>query len=185
LIAAAVTEIETERLLLRLPRLEDAGQLLPLHSDPEAMRFIGGVHPNIGADPAFVIRRWLERWQANGFGQLVAERRRDGAVLGRVGLVVWDTRDWRIKTVPETGEHGQPELGWALARAHCGCGYATEAALAVRQWARDELRIERLISVIAPENHRSERVAEKLGCIPAETVVRADTGPAVVWEHPT
>lgn len=179
-----MTRIETERLLLRRPRLEDAGSLLALISDPEAMRFIGGVHPSAADDPAFVVRRWLERWDANGFGQLVAERQEDGAVLGRVGLVVWDTRDWRIKTIPETGEHGQPELGWALARAHWGCGYATEAALAARHWARDVLGIKRLVSVIAPENHRSQRVAEKLGCVPAETVVLADTGPAVVWEHP-
>jgi RimJ/RimL family protein N-acetyltransferase len=179
-----VTEIATERLLLRLPRLEDARPLLALYSDPEAMRFLGGVHPDAAADPAFVVRRWLDRWHANGFGQFAVERRTDGVVLGRVGLVVWDTRDWRIKTVPETGEHGQPELGWALARAHWGCGYATEAARAVRQWARSGLEIERLVSVIAAENRLSQRVAEKLGCVPAETVVLADTGPAVVWEHP-
>jgi RimJ/RimL family protein N-acetyltransferase len=174
--AAAVTQIKTERLLLRLPRLEDGAPLLALYSDPAAMRFIGGVHPDAAADPGFVVRRWLERWDANGFGQLVAERRKDEAVLGRVGLVVWDTRDWRIKTVPETGEHGQPELGWALARAYWGCGYATEAALAAR--------IQRLISVISPENHRSQRLAAKLGCVATETVVLADSGSAVVWEHP-
>lgn len=176
--------IETPRLLLRLPRLEDALSLLALFSDPEAMHFIGGVHPNAADDPAFVVRRWLDRWDANGFGQLVAERQENGAILGRVGLVVWDTRDWRIKTTRETGEHGQPELGWALARAYWGCGYATEAALAVQRWAREALGIKRLISVIAPENQRSQRVAEKLGCVPGERVVLADTGPAVVWEHP-
>ena len=84
----------------------------------------------------------------------------------------------------EAGRSAQPELGWALARAHWGCGYATEGALAVRQWARHELGIGRLISTIAPENVRSRRVAEKLGCLPGETVELADTGPAVVWEHP-
>jgi RimJ/RimL family protein N-acetyltransferase len=181
---ATGTRIETKRLVLRCPRLEDGDPLLALTSDPEAMRFIGGVHPNVADDPGFVVRRWLDRWEANGFGQFVAERREDGAVLGRVGLVVWDTRDWRIKTIRETGEHGQPELGWALARAYWGYGYATEAALAVRRWAREDLRMKRLISVIAPENERSQRVAEKLGCIPGERIVLDDTGPAVVWEHP-
>jgi len=47
------------------------------------MRFIGGVHPDTVSDPAFVIRRWLDRWQANGFGNFVVERRSDGAVLVR------------------------------------------------------------------------------------------------------
>jgi RimJ/RimL family protein N-acetyltransferase len=176
--------LETERLVLRLPRLDDAEAVLELYSDPEAMRFIGGVQAEIVADPESIVRVWLERWEANGFGQLVAERRDDGAVVGRIGLVVWDTRDWEISTVPEAGEHGQPELGWALTQAYWGLGYATEGALATRAWAREELGIERLISVIAPQNVRSQRVAEKLGAVPGETVELADSGPAVIWEHP-
>jgi RimJ/RimL family protein N-acetyltransferase len=150
------------------------------------MSFMGGVRPEASANPALIVRQWLGRWEANGFGHLVIVRRSDAAFLGRVGLAVWDTRDWRIKTVLEAGEHAQPELGWALARAHWGYGYATEAALAARRWARDELRIGRLISVIAPDNTRSHRVAEKLGCVPDKTVVLPDFDrPAVVWEHPS
>jgi RimJ/RimL family protein N-acetyltransferase len=173
--------LETERLVLRLPRLEDADAFIELYSDPVAMQFIGGV-PEI--DTAEAIEHWLERWDVRGFGHFAVERRDDGRVLGRTGLVVWDTSNWRIWTAPETGGHGQPELGWALARAHWGLGYATEAASAVRDWALNELGIERLISVIAPENARSQRVAAKLGCVPGESVVLADHGPAVVWEHP-
>jgi RimJ/RimL family protein N-acetyltransferase len=179
-----MTELTTERLVLRLPRLEDAEPLLALYTDPEAMRFIGGVHPEAAADPTYVVRQWLQRWEANGLGHFVVVRREDGAVLGRTGLVVWDTRDWRIKNASEAGEHAQPELGWAFVRAHWGHGYATEAARAVRRWVREEVELERLISVIAPDNLRSRRVAEKLGCTQAEAVVLADAGPAVVWEHP-
>ena len=175
--------IETERLILRKPRLEDASAFAPLHTDPVAMEFIGGVHPDFESDPEFPIRLWLERWKLDGFGRLVMERRADGTVLGRTGLVVWDTRDWRISSLPEAEGHGQPEIGWALAREHWGHGYATEAALAVREWARTLLS-DRLVSVVALENVRSRRVVEKLGCTAAETVVLADTGPAVVWEHP-
>ncbi|MGH3050995.1 MAG: GNAT family N-acetyltransferase [Gaiellaceae bacterium] len=177
--------IETERLILRKPRLEDGDAIAPLYTDPVAMEFIGGVHPDVAADPAFPIRRWLERWELNGFGQLLAERRDDGAVVGRVGLVVWDTSIWRITSLPEAGDHAQPELGWALARAHWGHGYATEGARGVRDWARGELGIGRLVSVIAPGNLRSQRVAEKLGAVPGETVQLDDgyVGPAVVWEH--
>jgi RimJ/RimL family protein N-acetyltransferase len=175
--------LETERLVLRLPRLDDAEAMLRLYSDPEAMRFIGGVQREIVEDPAYIVRVWLERWEANGFGQLVAERRADGTVVGRIGLVVWDTRSWELSTVPEAGEHGQPELGWALARAYWGHGYATEGALAARDWALDGVGIGRLISVIAPENARSQRVAEKLGAVPGETVELADSGPAVIWDY--
>jgi RimJ/RimL family protein N-acetyltransferase len=175
--------LETERLVLRVPRLEDAEAMRALYSDPEATRFIGGVQPEIVDDPEHIIGVWLERWEMNGYGQLVAERREDGAVVGRIGLVVWDTRSWELSTLPEAGEHGQPELGWALARAYWGRGYATEGALAARDWARDEIGIDRLISVIAPENVRSQRVAEKLGAVPGETVELASSGPAVLWEY--
>jgi RimJ/RimL family protein N-acetyltransferase len=176
-------QLETERLVLRMPRREDAKAVLALYSDPEAMRFIGGVQPEIVAEPEHLIELWLERWEANGFGHLLAERREDGAVVGRVGLVVWDTRSWAISTEPEAGEHGQPELGWALARAYWGYGYATEGGLAARDWAREEVGIDRLVSVIAPENERSQRVAAKLGAVPGETVELAASGPAVIWEY--
>ena len=176
--------IETERLILRKPSLEDAEAFLDLSTDPIAMEFIGGVQPAAADDPEFPIRLWLDRWRLNGFGHLVVERREDGAVLGRTGLVVWDTREWRISSVPEADGYAQPELGWAFIRRYWGNGYATEAARAVREWAYAELDLERLVSVIAPENERSARLAERLGCKPGETVVLWDAGAAVVWEHP-
>jgi ribosomal-protein-alanine N-acetyltransferase len=108
----------------------------------------------------------------------------DGRWLGRTGILVWDSRTWTHTTFAEAGEDAQPELGWALAREHWGMGYATEAAGAVREWAYDDLGVGRLISLIAPANVRSQRLAERLGCAPGETVRLWDTGPAVVWEHP-
>jgi RimJ/RimL family protein N-acetyltransferase len=176
--------IETERLVLRLPELEDAEAALALYTDPVAMEFIGGVHPDAAADPEFVVRRWLERWDRNGCGPFSIVRRDDGRWLGRSGLFLWDVRDWTNTTFDDAGEHTQPELGWALAREHWGSGYATEAARAVREWAYDHFGLERLISVIAPANVRSQRVAERLGCTPGETVTLYDTGTAVLWEHP-
>ena len=105
-------------------------------------------------------------------------------MLGRTGILVWDARTWKHTTFADAGEHAQPELGWALAREHWGQGYATEAASAVREWAYFERGVGRLISLIAPANVRSERLAERLGCTRGETVDLCDTGPAVVWEHP-
>jgi RimJ/RimL family protein N-acetyltransferase len=175
--------LETERMLLRKPRMEDADALFALHSDPEAMRFVGGVRPEL-ADTVEAIRHWLGLWERNGVGHFVAERRDDGAVLGRIGYVVWDTSVWEIRTKQDAGEHAQPELGWALAREHWGSGYATEGAGAARDWFRREHGDARLISVIAPANERSARVAGKLGCTRAETIELPQHGPAVVWEHP-
>lgn len=176
--------IETERLLLRLPVLEDAQPALDLMTDPVAMEFIGGVHPNARDDPDFPIRRWLERWDNNGCGPFSIVRREDGAWLGRAGLFVWDTATWTPASFAEAGQHAQPELGWALVREHWGYGYAREAAAAIREWAYADFGVERLISVIAPANVRSQRVAERLGCTAGDTVTLFDTGEAVIWEHP-
>ena len=172
--------IETERLLLRKPVPEDARQLLEAFADPEAMRHIGdGSTTDLaGAEQT------VDRWDDNDCGPFSIVRREDGRWLGRTGVLVWDVRTWTHTTFASAGEHAQPELGWALAREHWGQGYATEAVSAVREWAYAERNIERLISVIAPGNVRSERVAERLGALPVETVTPADTGrPAVVWSH--
>jgi RimJ/RimL family protein N-acetyltransferase len=171
----------TERLVLRRPRLEDVPRLSFLR-DPEVMRFIGGVAPLPVEE---VVQIWLDRWDANGFGYVLVERRADGELVGRSGITLWDTRGaWEPSTLPEAGEHGQPELGWALAREHWGQGYATEAALAARAWAFGKLGISRLVSVVAPENVASQRVAGRLGAVPGETIELYGMGKAVVWEHP-
>lgn len=175
--------IETERLLLRMPAFADAPALPELHCDEVAMEFLGGVHPDCG-DGDWVIGYWLGRWEEDGCGPFSIVRRDDDRWLGRVGLKIWDTRTWLASSYANAGEHAQPELGWALVREHWGQGYATEAALAAREWAYAKHRVERLVSVIAPANVRSARLAERLGCTAGETMVLADTGPAVVWEHP-
>jgi len=175
--------LETARLGLRLPSLEDEEPAAELLTDPAVMRFLGGEVVRREHVPE-VIAKWLRRWEEDGIGPFVIERRRDRRILGRAGLLVWDMRAWTHSTLAEAGRHAQPELGWALARAHWGAGYATEAAHAVRDWAREERQIRQLISLIAPDNVASQRVAERLRAIPTDTVTLFDSGEAVVWAHP-
>jgi ribosomal-protein-alanine N-acetyltransferase len=175
--------LETERLGLRIPSLDDEEAAAELLTDPAVMRFLGGeVVPREHVPD--VIAKWLRRWDENDVGPFVIERRRDRRFIGRAGLLVWDTRGWTHSTLAEAGRHAQPELGWALARAHWGAGYATEAARAVRDWAREERNMRRLISLIAPDNGASQRVAERLRATPTDVVTLFDSGEAVVWVHP-
>jgi len=148
--------IDTGRLLLRKPRAEDAPGLLEAFADPRAMQYIGDGSTTDLAGAELAVERWLERWDAWGIGMFVVERRDDARVLGRAGFLRWDPERWEIGG-PET------ELGWGLARGHWGAGYATEAALALRDWALDSRGLTRLISLIQEGNMRSFRVAEKLG----------------------
>jgi RimJ/RimL family protein N-acetyltransferase len=167
--------LRTERLVLRRPRLEDADAVAGLLGDPEVMRFLGGeTVPR--DDVRIVVQRWLDDWETYPLGKFIVERREDRVVVGRVGLNYFDRRTWARSAAPDA----VPELGWALARTHWGCGYATEAALAVRELVGRE----RLISLIAEGNIRSQAVAGRLGATPTETVTLWEGSKAVVWVHP-
>ena len=155
--------LTTDRLVLRLPRREDAGGLVAVYSDAETMRFIGDGSTTDLAGTEEAVAKALERWAANGLGHFAVERREDGRVLGRAGFLVWDSEAWRIGVLAELGSRAEVEIGWAIAREHWGRGYATEAAVAARDWALSERGVTRLISLIRPGNDRSVRVAEKLG----------------------
>ncbi len=125
-------------------------------------------------------------WRIDGLGPFILESAAtDRKVVGQAGLMIFDTRDWTPSTWTSAGSHAQPELGWALMRAHWGHGYASEAAAAICDWAREHPRIDRLVSLISPDNVRSQRVAERLGAMPTETVTPTDSKrTAVVWRHP-
>ncbi|HZQ89447.1 MAG TPA: GNAT family N-acetyltransferase [Gaiellaceae bacterium] len=163
--------IRTERLTLRKPLLgDDLGEFVV---DAEVQRWIGGT----AESPRDVIERWVRRWELNGVGQFIVEL--DGTFIGRVGFLVWDDRTWETSTYEVAGEHAETELGWAILSAHWGHGYATEAARAAREW----IDRDRIVSLISPENRRSQRVAEKLGARPTERV-ETPHGSADVWVHP-
>jgi len=164
-----VTELETERLLLRRPTEADVASPPAWLSDAAVMDWLGGIEP-----PAEVVQLWLEQWNRFPTGKFLVQLRSDGALIGRVGANYYDVETWQRSPT------GEPELGWALAREHWGNGYATEAALAVREW----LRAPRLVSLIAPNNLRSQQVAQRLGARPEQTVELPGHGPHLVWVHP-
>jgi RimJ/RimL family protein N-acetyltransferase len=168
--------IETERLKLRKPRLEDADDLLAYMGDAEVVRWIHA-EPGDRATAVAAIERWLAAWDANGIGHFVVVRA--GRVLGRAGFMVWDRIAWTPSSFADAGENAAVELGWALAREHWGHGYATEAALAAREW----IDREGVVSIIGVDNARSQRVAEKLGANPRERIETPDWR-ADVWVHP-
>ena len=148
--------IETERLVLRRPRPKDAPDLAVAYADPEVVRFMGDGSTATLTEVEEGIAEWLDRWESWGMSLCSLERREDGRVVGRAGFLRWDPETWQVG-----GD--ETELGWLLAREHWGQGYATEAALALRDWAVAERGLTRLISLIRPGNDRSVRVAERLG----------------------
>jgi RimJ/RimL family protein N-acetyltransferase len=158
-----VTELATERLDLAQPHADDLHELVPIYGDPEVMRYIADGKAWSRDRIALALRRWTSYWESDGFGLFAVRRRDDARLLGSVGLLPWNPATWTPASRAAIGKSAEIEIGWTIARDAWGAGYASEAARAVHDWARDELGLRRLISLIHPDNAASIRVAEKLG----------------------
>jgi len=145
----AVT-LETERLRLRAFRNEDLDAYAAICADPEVMRYLGtGVTLN-RHETWRAMAGILGHWELLGYGMFAMEVRETGELIGRTGFL--DPPGW-----PGF------ELGWVLGCRWWGKGYALEAARACLDYAFGPLGRDRVISLIRPDNHRSIRVAEKIG----------------------
>jgi RimJ/RimL family protein N-acetyltransferase len=175
----------TERLCLRAPTEHDAEALYDLFADEEIMEGLHREPVSAVEKVRSMIQGMIGGWRTDGLGAFILETgSTDRQIVGQAGLMIFDRRDWTPSTWAQAGSHAQPELGWALIRAHWGNGYATEAATAIRDWARESRSLSELVSLISPDNVRSQRVAERLGATPAETVTPLHTRrKTVVWRH--
>lgn len=161
-VAALKTTLETDRLVLRAPVPEDAEPLAPMYADPEVMRFLGDGRTLTHAETERSVQRMIEGWEADGFGLFTTIRKEDDAVIGRVGLIVWDPETWQTVRASAEGPK-ELEVGYTIGRPYWGNGYATEAAAAARDFALERLGARRLIALIIQGNDASENVARKLG----------------------
>jgi RimJ/RimL family protein N-acetyltransferase len=143
--------LETERLILRPFRESDLDAYAALCADPEVMKFLNASGSTISrADAWRQMALYLGHWELRGYGTWAVEERATGRFVGRVGF-----------HFPE----GWPdrELGWTLARESWGKGYAAEAARAAIGHAFGALGWTHFVSLIHPDNHRSARLADRLG----------------------
>src|SRR5713101_4063847 len=133
--------LETERLLLREFVPEDVDPLAAVLSDPETMRYYPAALDRAG------VAAWIERNQRrcadDGHGLWAMVLKSSGEVVGDCGL----TR----QTVDGSDEI---EIGYHVRRDLWGRGYAPEAARACRDYGFARLGVNRLISLIRPENLR-------------------------------
>lgn len=143
-----VPELTTSRLVLRAPRIEDFDSFAAFMADEESARYLGGVQSRHSAWRGFL--QIAGAWSLQGFSMFSVTLKSTGEWIGRVGP--WMPEGW-----PGT------EVGWGVAQAHCGQGYATEAAAAAIDWAFAELGWDDVVHVIDPENKPSLAVAKKLG----------------------
>ena len=166
----AAPVIETERLLLRGWRTEDFAPYAAMLADPDIARFI--TRRGLPCDEA---QTWSEmaflvgHWQMLGYGMFVVEERATGRFLGRIGPLA------------PVGWPGF-EMAWGLAPDARGRGIATEAAAPAIDWSFRSFPLERIVSIIHPDNRPSQRVAERLGERRTAEQFTPFRDPCDIWE---
>jgi RimJ/RimL family protein N-acetyltransferase len=144
----AIPTLETERLILRTWRESDFDRYFMLRGNQTAAKFIGGVMSR--DDTWRSIAAILGHQVLRGYSIFALEAKATGLLVGYCG-------PWFPLGFPE------PEIGWGLLPTENGKGYATEAAKRALAFAFGPLGWTTAISLIAPENVPSARVAERLG----------------------
>jgi ribosomal-protein-alanine N-acetyltransferase len=148
---APVQRLETSRLLLRPMIIADVNELLQIFSDAKVVASFG-VPPFGLVEMEQWVQHNLAHQQANGYGLFSVILKSNGTLIGDCGLERMEIEG--TQTV---------ELGYDFRSDHWNRGYATEAAIAVRDFAFGKLKLPQLISLIRVGNTASRRVAEKVG----------------------
>jgi RimJ/RimL family protein N-acetyltransferase len=156
-----VTVLTTQRLIMREMTNDDLGDLAALLGDEYVMRYYP--RPKTRSEA----QRWIDwnqgLYRDHGFGLWTVVLRETGEFVGDCGLTIQ-----RVDDVEEI------EVGYHVRADLQGNGYATEAASAARDFARDRLDLQRLIAIINPANLPSRNVAEKIGLKPEKHSTVAD-----------
>jgi len=141
--------IETERLVLRKPCLEDAPDIFAGYArDPEVTRYMTWL-PHEDVDETYrIVEQMLRHWEAGDAYAYAITQKPSDTILGMIAL---HPEGFKIA------------IGYVLARAHWGKGYVTEAARAVIEWALQQPSIYRVYATTDVDNVASQRVMEKVG----------------------
>lgn len=133
--------LRTPRLVLREWRDADLEPFAALNADPEVMAHMPRLYDRAASDA--IVAYFREQFQQHGFGLWTVEAPGVADFLGFVGL-----------SIPRFTAPFTPcvEVGWRLARAYWGQGYATEAARAALAVGFTVVGLDEIVSFTAPVN---------------------------------
>ncbi len=162
--ALELVMFRTNRLLLRRWRQSDYVPFAAINADPLAMRYMPSCLSRSQSD------QWIKNIEAeferDGFGLWALELAVDGRFIGFTGL----------NRVPfEAPFTPAVEIGWRLAPAFWGNGYATEAAVEVLDLGFNKFKLNEIVAETTVTNQPSRRVMSRIG-------MRHD--PAADFVHP-
>ncbi len=148
------TIAESERLIIRYWTPDNADDAFTIYGDPDVTRYLAGDARDTTIEQT---REWLAKTVATQsekapLGLWAVEERVTGRVIGHALL-----------QYAQINGEDRVEVGYALARAAWGKGYATEIAQAMLRVGFDTLNLTEIYGVVIPENTASRRVLEKIG----------------------
>lgn len=144
--------IDTGRLILRGWREEDSNPFCTMCTDPAVMEFLGPPMTLQQAEESTA--RMIAMQAEHGYCFWAIQPKDSAEMIGFCG----------IKPGPiDTPLEGRIEIGWRLARAHWGKGYASEAAQASLDWGFANLPDDHIWAITVEGNRRSWGLMERLG----------------------
>lgn len=144
--------IETERLILRTWKEEDAEAFYQINQDPKVLEFLPG--PMTMAEVKQFIAHRNQCFIELRYTLWAVEEKQTQALIGFVGL---SSPSWQAHFTPCV------EIGWRIGSQYWGKGYATEAARAVLEYGFNIIGLPELVSFTVPQNIRSTGVMKKIG----------------------
>lgn len=151
--------LETPRLQLREMSLADMHSLAVILQDERVMYAYNGAFSD--AETLAWMQKQLRRYREFGFGLWAVLKRDTGEMIGQCGITMQEYRNTQV-----------PEIGYLFAYKHWHQGYATEAAIACREYGFNALHFDALYSIIRDTNIPSQNVALRNGMKKIDSFVK-------------
>ena len=142
--------LETERLYLRRLEQSDYSDLCKMLQDEEVM--YAYEHAFSDEEVQEWLDRQLKRYEEYGFGLWAVILKETGELIGQCGLTMQDCKGKQVL-----------EIGYLFQKDYWHKGYATEAAIACKQYAFETLKAKEVFSIIRDNNIPSQNVAKRNG----------------------
>lgn len=143
--------ISSNRLHLSEFSLKDASFFFELVNDPDWIKYIGDRNiKTISDSESYLIDKIIPNYKQFGFGFYVVRLKESNLPIGMCGLI---KRDWMSYV----------EIGYAFLNKHRGKGYAIEASIATKKYAKEEIGISKIAALTDVDNEKSGNLLNRLG----------------------
>ena len=155
------TILETERLLLRELTIDDSAFIFTIVNTDGWLQNIGDRNVNSKKEAINYLKGPFESYKKNNFGMWLIEEKASSNAVGLCGLIDRPLLD-------------DIDIGFALLPQFTKKGFAYEAAKATMNYAKEVLKIDRVVAICNTDNLASIRLLEKLGLQNEKTIKIAD-----------